>query len=96
LVARILSGILPEARTKRFLRFAEHMVSSDGRNIGTKIVAEREKEFLEPLPVSLLWPLDRDAISYLCRLGVGRIGELQRMGQSVLVDNVWADGIRHS
>ncbi len=86
LVARILSGILPEARTKRFLRFAEHMVSSDGRNIGTKIVAEREKEFLEPLPVSLLWPLDRDAISYLCRLGVGRIGELQRMGQSVLVD----------
>jgi hypothetical protein len=34
----------------------------------------------------LLWPLDEDVLSYLCRLGVGSIGELQRMGQSVLVD----------
>ena len=86
LVARIISGILPEARTKRFQRLTEHMVSCEGRNIGVNIVTEREKEFLEPLPVNVLWPLDKDVLSYLCRLGVGRIGELQRMEQSVLID----------
>lgn len=86
LVARVLSGILQESRTKRFRRLTEHMISCKGRNIGANIVTDREKEFLEPLPVNLLWPLDRDVLSYLCRLGVSRIGELQRMEQSVLVD----------
>ena len=33
LVARIISGILPEARTKRFQRLTEHMVSCEGRNM---------------------------------------------------------------
>jgi nucleotidyltransferase/DNA polymerase involved in DNA repair len=69
LVARIISGILPESKTERFLRFAEHMVSYEGRNIGATIVTGREKEFLEPLPVKVLWPLDKDVLSYLHRLG---------------------------
>ncbi len=85
LVARILSGILPEARTKRFPGFVERVVSQKGRHIGATIVIDREKELLEPLPVNVLWLLDRDVLSCLCRLGVGRIGELQRMDQSVLV-----------
>jgi DNA polymerase-4 len=86
LIARILSGVLPEARTEKFLHLTEHMISSEGKSIGAKVVPGGEEEFLKPLPVNLLWPLDEDILSYLCRLGVGSIGELQRMGQSVLVD----------
>lgn len=86
LVSRIISGILPGSRTKSFRHLTERMVSCEGRHIGANIVTDREKEFLAPLPVNMLWPLDPDILSYLLRLGIGCIGEIQRMNQSVLVD----------
>jgi len=86
LVSRIISGILPRSRTKSFQGLTERIVSRGGTHISANIVRDREKEFLAPLPVNMLWPLDRDVLSYLSRLGIGCIGEIQRMDQSVLVD----------
>ncbi len=86
LVARIISGILPGFKIKSAQSFPRHMPSHGGKDIGANIVVDKEKEFLAPLPVNVLWPLDVEVLSYLCRLGVGCIGEIQSMEKSVLID----------
>ncbi|MDI7246579.1 MAG: hypothetical protein QME92_03775 [Bacillota bacterium] len=64
-----------------------HLPVSPAREAGNAlIVTGKEKEFLAPLPVGVLWTIDRDVIERLLRLGVQRVGDVQAMGRSALVD----------
>ena len=86
LVARIISGILPGFWIKYVPYFPRDIASQCRKDIGVNIVIDKEKEFLAPLPINALWPLDVEVLLYLRRLGVRRIGEIQRMEKSVLID----------
>ncbi|MGE5587346.1 MAG: DNA polymerase Y family protein [Clostridia bacterium] len=68
-------------------RRKRHLTAGSAREAGNAlIVTGEEKEFLAPLPVDVLWTIDRDVIERLLRLGVKRVGEVQAMGRSALVD----------
>ncbi len=86
LIARIISGVLSKLKIKHIRRFPENMAFHGGKHIGIDIVMEKEKEFLQPLPVNALWPLDSEILSRLHGLGIGCIGEIQRMEKAVLID----------
>jgi len=51
---------------------------------GGLIVAGSERDFLSPMPVTVLWTLGDDIISSLLRLGVKTVGEIQAMARSEL------------
>ncbi len=82
LVARIASGILS--------RHGDG--SSEGGLERWAFIIGREREFLAPMPVGVLWPLHGEVISRLERLGVRRVGEIQAMSRSKLVDVFGATG----
>ncbi|NLG78925.1 MAG: hypothetical protein GX492_03725 [Firmicutes bacterium] len=68
-------------------RQGRHLPISPAREAGNAlIVTGKEREFLAPLPVRVLWTIDRDVIERLLRLGVQRVGDVQAMGRSALVD----------
>ncbi len=50
------------------------------------IVAGREKDFLSPLPVRVLWTLEEEIVFRLLRLGVRTVGEVLAMERSDLID----------
>ncbi|MGE5585989.1 MAG: DNA polymerase Y family protein [Bacillota bacterium] len=89
----VLRGKAPGASCRRAWSRPEgegqgrHLPISPAREAGNAlIVTGKEKEFLAPLPVGVLWTIDRDVIERLLRLGVQRVGDVQAMGRSALVD----------
>ncbi|HHY32716.1 MAG TPA: hypothetical protein GX515_06790 [Firmicutes bacterium] len=50
------------------------------------IVIGKEKEFLAPMPVGVLWPLDEGVIERLRRLGMWRVCDVLAMGRSALIE----------
>lgn len=90
----VLQGKAPGASCRRRAgshpegeRQGRHLTVSLAREAGNAlIVTGKEKEFLAPLPVGVLWTIDRDVIERLLRLGVQRVGDVQAMGRSALAD----------
>ncbi len=54
--------------------------------LGNFVATGKEMEFLAPMPVGVLWIIDRGVIERLLRLGVRTVGEARAMGRSALVD----------
>ncbi|MCR4402806.1 MAG: hypothetical protein NUW12_08470 [Firmicutes bacterium] len=89
LVARVASGVLDEAGEMPRGEEFRHLITGSAREAGhVHIVTGKEKEFLAPLPVDVLWTLDEDVIERLLRLGLKRVGEVQAIGRSALVDTL--------
>lgn len=100
LVSRIASGILPQTRSsprrKAHDAFRNRQVSRPEKPGGTLsespaqklagglIVTGSERDFLSPMPVTVLWTLGDDIISSLLRLGMKTVGEVQAMVTSEL------------
>lgn len=108
LVARIASGILAQARpgsrekmpevscdrqVSRLEKHDETLSARPARKLaGGVVVTGRARNFLSPMPVSVLWTLDEDTISRLLRLGVRTVGEVQGMARSELADMFGQEG----
>lgn len=99
LVSRIASGMVAQARPylglrtscgRQVLRAGRCGVAltapPGGKLVDKIIVTGKEKDFLSPLPVEVLWTLHEDTISRLMRLGIRIVGEIQAMSPSELVD----------
>ncbi|MGE5593676.1 MAG: DNA polymerase Y family protein [Betaproteobacteria bacterium] len=66
---------------------AERLTADPARGLrNVLIVIGKEKEFLAPLPVGVLWTLDDGVIERLQRLGMRRVGDVLAMGRSALVE----------
>jgi protein ImuB len=77
------------AAGRRFTALAAASVARPGQIM---IVAENEeKQFLEPLPLSLL-PMTSERYAELEGLGVRRIGELARLPRGAVAERLGADG----
>jgi DNA polymerase IV len=69
-------------------------VASDLRKPDGLVVVEpgREAEFLAPLPIERLWGVGKATARSLAALGVGTIGQLQRMSRATLIGRLGEHG----
>jgi DNA polymerase-4 len=70
------------ARTKYLAKVASGVAKPDGLLF---VPPDRELEFLHPLPVERLWGVGPVTAGTLHALGIRTVGEVARMGESVLV-----------
>jgi DNA polymerase IV len=69
------------ARTKHLAKVASQVAKPDGLVV---VPADRELEFLHPLPVSLIWGVGPATQSRLAAKGVHTVGDLAALGPSTL------------
>jgi DNA polymerase-4 len=69
------------ARTKHLAKVASQVAKPDGLVV---VEADREREFLDPLPVRLIWGVGRVTRERLAGAGIRTIGELSRTGSPIL------------
>lgn len=69
------------ARTKHLAKIASQVAKPDGIRV---VEPESEQEFLDPLPVSLVWGVGPATGERLARIGVRTIGELRAVPDEVL------------
>lgn len=70
------------ARTKFLAKVASGVAKPDGLLV---VPADRELEFLHPLPVERLWGVGPVTASTLHQLGIRTVGEVAGMGEGILV-----------
>ena len=76
------------AATRRFAALAAANVARPGQAL---VVRDREREFLAPLPLSLL-PLPPERYAELEGLGVRRLGELARLPRGAVAERLGREG----
>jgi DNA polymerase IV len=69
------------ARTKHLAKVASQVAKPDGLVV---VAPERENEFLEPLPVGLIWGVGPTTERRLHDSGIDTIGQLARVGSPIL------------
>jgi len=70
------------ARTKFLAKVASGVAKPDGLLV---VPADRELEFLHPLPIERLWGVGPVTASTLHELGIRTVGEVAGMGEGILV-----------
>src|SRR5690606_36191541 len=80
------------ARTKFLAKVASGVAKPDGLLV---VPAERETEFLRPLPVRSLWGVGRATAARLARYGVTTVGDVADMPESTLVSLLGPGAGRH-
>jgi len=70
------------ARTKFLAKVASGVAKPDGLLV---VPADRELEFLHPLPIERLWGVGPVTASTLHQLGIRTVGEVAGMGEGILV-----------
>ena len=80
------------ARTKFLAKVASGVAKPDGLLV---VPAERELEFLHPLPIERLWGVGAATSDRLRRLGITTVGEVARMSEGVLVTILGRASGRH-
>ena len=79
------------ARTKHLAKIASQVAKPDGMVV---VQPGREREFLDPLPVSLIWGVGPVNEQRLADLGIRTIGELARTPGSA-VEHILGRGVGH-
>jgi len=80
------------ARTKFLAKVASGVAKPDGLLV---VPAERELEFLHPLPIERLWGVGAVTSDRLRRLGITTVGEVAHMSEGVLVTILGRASGRH-
>ena len=80
------------ARTKFLAKVASGVAKPDGLLV---VPAERELEFLHPLPIERLWGVGAVTSERLRRLGITTVGEVAQMSEGVLVTILGRASGRH-
>jgi DNA polymerase IV len=80
------------ARTKFLAKVASGVAKPDGLLV---VPADRELEFLHPLPVERLWGVGPVTATTLHELGIRTVGEVAGMGESILVSILGRASGRH-
>jgi DNA polymerase IV len=70
------------ARTKVLAKMASRAAKPDGLLV---VAAEREREFLHPLPVETLWGVGPSTAAKLHRHGIRRVGQIADLPEQVMV-----------
>lgn len=80
------------ARTKFLAKVASGVAKPDGLLV---VPADRELEFLHPLPVERLWGVGEVTAAKLHALGVRTVGEVAALGEAALVSMIGRAAGRH-
>ncbi len=80
------------ASTKHLAKVASGVAKPDGLIV---VPPERELEFLHPLPVSRLWGVGPATTERLHALGITRVGEIARFGETQLMEMLGRAAGRH-
>ena len=80
------------ARTKVLAKMASRSAKPDGLLM---VAPDREREFLDPLPVGSLWGVGASTAAKLEPLGIATVGQLAEAPVGVLVDAVGVHAGRH-
>ena len=80
------------ARTKFLAKVASGVAKPDGLLV---VAAERELEFLHPLPIERLWGVGVVTSDRLRRLGITTVGQVAKMSEGVLVTILGRASGRH-
>jgi DNA polymerase-4 len=80
------------ARTKTLAKMASRAAKPDGLLV---VAADREREFIDPLPVESLWGVGPSTARSLHELGVRRVGEITAMPVSALATAVGRHAAEH-
>jgi DNA polymerase-4 len=82
-----LTASIGVASTKFLAKLASDLSKPDGLLV---VEPAREREFLDPLPVSRLWGVGPATLRRLERMGIGSIGELAHLPESALTASLGA------